>query len=308
LRFRRGDELLVTDHEYNACRNALAFVAAQSGAKLVVAPIPFPVRRPDDAFEPLAARTNRRTRLVLIDHVTSPTGLVLPLERWIPWLRSRDVDVLVDGAHAPGMIPLRLEKLGATYYTGNCHKWLGAPKGAGFLWVHPSRQNVVRPLAISHGANSPRKDRSRFLIEFGWTGTWDPSAWLTVPEAIRAMAARVPGGWPAIRRRNRRLALAMQKLICEALGMDAPCPPSMIGSMVAVPLPPSPNSKPPKSPLYSDPLQHELLQSARIEVPIIPWPAWPDRLLRTSSQLYNHLGEGRALVAALDRAGIVPKP
>ena len=304
LRFRRGDELLVTNHEYNACRNALDFVAETSGAKVVTAPIPFPLRDAGQAFAALANRVTRRTRLLLIDHITSPTGLVLPLEQWIPWLTQRGVEVLVDGAHAPGMIPLRLGRLGAAYYAGNCHKWLGAPKGAAFLWVHPNHQSRIRPLAISHGANSPRSDRSRFQIEFGWTGTSDPSAWLTVPEALRQMAALLPGGWPAIRRRNRRLALAAQAILARTLGVEPPAPPAMVGSLAALPLPDAPDAAPPRSPLYADPLQDRLLQRARIEVPILPWPAPPRRLLRISAQLYNHSGQYQRLAEALGNLGI----
>jgi len=304
LKFRPKDELLVTDHEYNACRNALDFVAERSDVKVVVAPIPFPLHSADEAFGSLAARVTRRTRLVLIDHVTSPTALVLPLEDWIPRLTARGIEVLVDGAHAPGMIPLRLGRLGATYYTANCHKWIGAPKGAGFLCVSPDRQNAIRPLTISHGANSPRRDRSRYLIEFGWTGTWDPSAWLAVPGALQHMAALMPGGWPAIRRRNRRLALAAQSVLCEALEIDPPCPSSMVGSMVALPLPAAKRVVQPKSPLYEDPLQDRLLRETRIEVPVIPWPAPPQRLVRASAQLYNHLPQYGALAECLSRPDV----
>lgn len=304
LHFRRGDELLVTDHEYNACRNALDYVAGSARVRVVTAPIPFPLRCAEDAFASVAARVTRRTRLLLIDHVTSPTGMVLPLERWIPWLTSRGVAVLVDGAHAPGMIPLRLRRLGAAYYTGNCHKWLGAPKGAGFLWVNPDHQAAIRPLAISHGANSPRTDRSRFQIEFGWTGTWDPSAWLTVPDALRQMAALMPGGWPAIRRRNRRLALAAQTALAQALGVELPCPRAMVGSLAALPLPAAANSAPPRSPLYAEPLQEQLLKQAGIEVPIIPWPASPQRLVRISAQLYNDLSQYHRLASALVGLGL----
>jgi isopenicillin-N epimerase len=230
--------------------------------------------------------------------------MVLPLERWIPWFTSRGVAVLVDGAHAPGMIPLRLRRLGAAYYTGNCHKWLGAPKGAGFLWVNPDHQDKIRPLAISHGANSPRTDRSRFQIEFGWTGTWDPTAWLTVPEALRQMAALLPGGWPAIRRRNRRLALAAQTVLAQALGVELPCPRLMIGSLAALPLPAATDSAPPRSPLYADPLQEQLLKQTGIEVPIIPWPAPPRRLVRISAQLYNDLSHYQRLAGALVGLGM----
>ena len=304
LRFRPGDELLVTDHEYNACRNALDSVAADRGARVVVAWIPFPLRRVEEVLEAVMGRVTRRTRLALLDHVTSPTGLVLPMARLVRELEARGVDTLVDGAHAPGMVPLNLRRLGAAYYTGNCHKWLCAPKGAAFLHVRPDRQQRLRPLVISHGANSPRTDRSRFQLEFGWTGTWDPSAMLSVPEAIRCVGGLLPGGWPAVMARNRQLALAGRERLCQALQIEKPSPDTLIGSLASVPLPDSSSAEPPKSPLYQDPLQDELLGRFGIEVPIMPWPAPPRRLLRISAQLYNSLPQYQRLADAL--AGLLP--
>lgn len=302
LRFRRGDELLVTDHEYNACRNALDFVAGRSGARVVVARVPFPLRGPGEALEAILGRAGRRTRLALFDHVTSQTGLVLPIESLVRDLSRRGIETLVDGAHAAGMVPVDLGRLGATYYTGNCHKWLCAPKGAGFLWVRRDRQPEIRPLTISHGANSPRRDRSRFLIEFGWTGTADPSACLSVPVALRTVGALLPGGWPAVMDRNRRLALAARRVLCRALGRESPCPDAMVGSLASVPLPDASDDRPSKSPLYLDPLQDRILAQHGIEVPIIPWPAPPRRLVRVSAQLYNSLSDYRRLAAALREA------
>ncbi|HVR36853.1 MAG TPA: aminotransferase class V-fold PLP-dependent enzyme [Methylomirabilota bacterium] len=301
LECRPGEEWLVTDHEYNACRNALAYAAQRVGARLVVARIPFPLRSEEEVVDAVLRRVTRHTRLALLDHVTSQTGMILPLRRLIAELEARDVETIVDGAHAPGMIPLNLRELNAAYYTGNCHKWLCAPKTAGFLHVREDRRHNVRPLVISHGANSSRIDRSRFLLEFGWMGTWDPSAWVSVPRALRFMESLLSGGWPAIMERNRRLALAGRSVLCEALGIEPPCPDNMIGSLASVPLPDSESIEPPESPLYLDALQEELLARSGIEVPVIPWPAPPKRLLRVSAQLYNSLPQYRRLAAALGR-------
>jgi isopenicillin-N epimerase len=154
LQLKRGEQLLVTDHEYNACRNAIDAVAAESGTEVVVASIPFPLSSEGEVVEAVLERFTPRTRLLLIDHATSQTGMVLPIDRLVNEAQARGVDVLVDGAHAPGMVPLDLDTLGAAYYTGNLHKWICAPKGAAFLHVREDRRERVRPLVISHGANA----------------------------------------------------------------------------------------------------------------------------------------------------------
>jgi len=299
LSFNSGDELLVTDQEYNASRNALNFVAERSGARVVVAKIPFPFRSAEDLIAPILANVTPRTRLVLIDHVTSQTGIVLPVAPLVAELNRRGVDTLVDGAHAPGMVPLDLNHLGATYYTGNCHKWLCGPKSAAFLHVRPDRQKLIRPLTISHGANSARRDRSRFQLEFGWQGTGDPSAILSIPAAIDFMAALLPGGWPEIMAHNRGLVLAARKLLCETLGIAEPCPEEFIGSLAAIPLPDAPPGAGPRLPFNEYPLQDALRLKHKIEVPLISWPAPPHRLLRLSAQLYNSLPQYEALAKAL---------
>jgi len=299
LVFQPGDELLVTNQEYNACRNALDFVAERSGARVVVAKIPFPFRSADEIVAPVLKNVTARTKLALIDHVTSQTGIILPIARLVGELNQRGVDTLVDGAHAPGMIPLNLKQLGAAYYTGNCHKWLCAPKGAALLQVRRDRQKFIRPLTISHGANSSRKDRSRFLIEFGWPGTFDPSASLSVPGAVRFIGSLLPGGWPEVMARNHALALAARKILCASLGIAEPCPEEFIGSLAAVPIPDAAPDALPRLPFNEYPLQDALRIKHRIEVPVISWPAPPRRVLRLSAQLYNSLPQYELLARSL---------
>ena len=287
------DELLVTTQEYNACRNALDYVATVNGTKVVVVDLPFPIASPDVVVERVLEQVTDRTRLLLIDHVTSQTALILPVEKLVKELHARGIDTLIDGAHAPGMLPLDLKSLGAAYYTGNLHKWVCAPKGAAFLYVRENRRAGVRPVSISHGANSTRRDRSRFLLEFDWTGTFDPTAWLCVPDSLRFMESLVEGGWPEIMRRNRELALKARDILTN----EKPAPDEMIGSMAAVPLPDGDQSEAPS--LYGDPLQDKLLLEHNIEVPIVPWPHPPKRVLRVSAQLYNEIGEYERLKALL---------
>lgn len=299
LDFDPGDELLVTDHEYNASRNALDYVAARTGARVVVAKIPFPLHSAEEIIEAVMGAVTWRTRLALIDHVSSQTGLVMPIEFLVRELNARGVDTLVDGAHAPGMVALDLHSLNAAYYTGNCHKWLCAPKSAAFLHVRAERQESIRPLVISHGANSPRTDRSRFQIEFGWMGTSDPTAALCVPKAIEFIRSLRPGGWDEVMNHNRDLALAARRVLCDSLQIPLPCPDELIGALASIPIPDATSATPSKSPLYLDPLQDELLAKFNLEVPVIPWPAPPKRLLRISAQLYNSLPQYQQLATAL---------
>ncbi|MDH3518478.1 MAG: aminotransferase class V-fold PLP-dependent enzyme, partial [Acidimicrobiia bacterium] len=281
----------------NACRNALEFVASRAGARIVVVPIPFPIDSSDTVTDLVLGAITERTRVVLVDHVTSATALILPIDRIIAGAESRGVPVLVDGAHGPGMLPLDLESLGASYYTGNCHKWICSPKGAALLYARPDRQADLTPVSISHGWNDPRLGRPRFHKLFDWTGTEDPSAVLSVPEAIRFMGSLLPGGWPALMDHNHRLVLEARDLICEALGIDAPAPDDMIGSMAALPLPDG-EGLAPQSVIDA---MSERLRLAGFEVPAFIWPGWPKRILRISAQAYNTIAQFERLAAALKK-------
>ncbi|MBE9129036.1 MULTISPECIES: aminotransferase class V-fold PLP-dependent enzyme [unclassified Coleofasciculus] len=287
LSFQPGDELLTTNLEYNACRNALNFVASRTGATVVVAQVPFPLHSPDEVINAVLAKVSPKTRLALLDHVTSQTALVLPIQQLVSQLTQRGVDTLVDGAHAPGMLPLNLHEIGATYYTGNCHKWLCAPKGAAFLYVQRHKQSEIRPLTISHGANSHRTDKSRFQLEFDWMGSDDPSAYLCVPEAIAFLGSLLPGGWLELMAKNHSQALAARQLLCEKLGVLPPCPEEMIGSMAVVPLP-DVLCKYEGEQLRGVPvLQDILFERFNIEVPINYWSTPFKLIMRMSAQLYN---------------------
>jgi isopenicillin-N epimerase len=280
-----GDEVLRTDHGYNACRTALERVSALTGVALTVARVPFPIDDPERIVEAVLAAVTPRTRLALVDHVTSATGLVFPIERIVRALEAEGVDVLVDGAHAPGMLPLSVSRIGAAFYVGNGHKWLCAPKGSAFLHARADRRERLRPLSISHGADGVHPEgRSRFFLEHDWTGTQDFSAWLSVPDALEHMGRALPGGWLDVMARNRALALEGRTILCEAVGVEPPCPESMIGALAVVALP---DGLPRKlSSWERDPLQDALFARG-IEVPIVAWPRPGKRWARISAQLYN---------------------
>jgi len=304
-----GDELLTTDHAYNACKNALEHVAERAGARVVTATVPFPTPGPDAVVEAVLAGVTPRTRLALLDQVTSPTALVWPVDRLVAELAARGVDTFVDAAHAPGMVPLRLDTTGAAYTTGNFHKWLCAPKGAAFLHVRRDRQARVHPLAISHGRNARRGDRSRFRLEHDWTGTYDPAPFLCVPEALRFVEGLLPGpagGVAAWMDHNHEAALAARRVLCATLHLDPPCPDEMIGAMVTMPLAASDALPPaPASPLQIvDPLQEALFSRFGIEVPVFAFGTPPRKHLRVSTPAYVTPADIERLAVALAELGL----
>lgn len=300
LSLAAGDEIVISNHGYNACNNAARFVAERAEAKVRVAQIPFPIAGPDDVLAAIEAEFTARTRLLLVDHVTSSTGLVLPIGRIISAAHQRGIRVLVDGAHAPGMVPVDVQQIGADYYTGNHHKWLCGPKSSGFLYVRRALQREVRPTVISHAANRARPKRSRFLAEFDWTGTFDPTALLATPAAVSFLESLRPGGLEEHMQANRRLALEARQVLIHTLRSMPPAPPEMIGSMVTIPLPHA--AEPATGDMATgdiDPLQQRLFDHYRIEVPVFPGSDPGTRYLRISAQAYNDLNQYQRLAEAL---------
>jgi len=277
LRFSPGDELLTTNHVYNAVRQAMKFTCARSGAAYREVAVPMPVRSPADLADAVVGAVSDRTRLLVIDHVTSPTATVFPVERIVRACTARGVDVLIDGAHAPGMVPLDVESIGAAYYSGNLHKWAFAPRGAAFLWARPDRQAAIHPAVVSHHYGEG------FASEFSWQGTRELSAWFAVPTALEF--TRQLGG-DAVREHNHAMAVWAHRVLAERLdGAEAIVPPdgSMLGSMAAVKLPQT-YAALSEAQLLS--LQQVLYTRHRIEVPLMRLD--PNTvLLRVSCQVYN---------------------
>lgn len=228
LDFAPGDEILILSHAYGAVRNTVAYLAERSGARIVEAPIVFPQPSAAQIVAAVAAAITPRTRIAVLDHITSSSALLLPMAELIAACHAAGVPVLVDGAHAPGQIALDLQGLDADWYVGNCHKWLMAPKGCAFLWTRPDHQAAIHPLTISHGFGGG------YLAEFDWTGTRDPSAFLAVTAAL---AFHQDLGGAALRARNADLAGRGGEILATALGTEAGSGPELARAMRLVRLP-----------------------------------------------------------------------
>lgn len=294
--FKPGDEILTTDHAYLSCNNLLDFIARSTGAVIVVARIPVPVADAQAVVGAVLAQVTARTALAVLDHVTSPTAIVFPIAGLVQQLAALGVDTLVDGAHAPGMVPLDVEAIGAAYYAGDCHKWLCTPRGAGFLHVRRDRQAGLHPPVISRGYGETAAQRPRLHLEFDWLGTADPTALLCIPVALQFLAEVIPGGLPAVLAHNHGLALQAAALVSDQLPATRVAPDTMVGSMVALQLD---VSAPASARFAAAELQDLLYDRHAIDVAVIAWPSPSKRVVRLSAQLYNTREEYAALGAAL---------
>lgn len=276
LAFLPGDEVVTTSFAYNAVRKTLEFITERAGARLITAEMPFPLISPADTVEAIASAMTRRTRLLVVDHVTSETGLVLPINDIVRLARGRNIPVLVDGAHAPGMLPVKLEQLDATWYAGNCHKWMGAARGCGFLWTYPDFQPRVRPTTISHYISDG------YTAAFDWPGTKDFTAWLSVPSAIEFRAGL---GEAEIYAYCRRLAARAARLLSDSWQSDLGSPRNMMGFVATVALP-SPASATPET---AAKIRQILRREYDLEtyVKAIDGRLW----VRVSAYIYNELSE-----------------
>lgn len=293
LPWRSGDEIVTTSHVYNAVRRTLAWLASVHDVVPIEARVPLPVDGPAAIVSAIADRITARTRLLLVDHVTSESAMILPAREIVALGRDRDIPVFIDGAHAPGMLPLDVEAIGADYYTGNLHKWVGAPLGSAFLHVRAATADEappVHPTIISHFHGEP------MAAEFAWQGTRDVSSFLTAPDAITAMASLDPErGWPGVRAHNDQLLAWAEAHLCEAWSVSPIVPPAMRGSMATIPLPRG------IEPLFADvaALKAFLYDDDAIEVPIMQIDErWH---LRISAQTYNRPEEYARLADAVLR-------
>jgi isopenicillin-N epimerase len=256
MTFAENDEILTTNHRYDAVANTLERTARRWGARVRIAEVPFPLHEPEQITEAVVACMGPRTRLLVIDQITSPTALIFPVEEIIKQARRRGIMVLVDGAHAPGQIPLQVEALGADFWTGNLHKWVCAPKGTALLWVHRRHHDWVHPPVTSHGY------AEGFHARFDWTGTNDPSAWLASSTAIELHETL---GGHELRAAHHALVRRGREVVAAAIGATLPHPDDdrLYGSMATIPL-----SKPGER---AEPIWDALGLEHGIEVPVFAW-------------------------------------
>lgn len=291
LEIKPGDEILITDHAYGAVLNAVRYAAARAGATAVEAAVPMPAPSEEAIFAAITQRFTARTRLLVIDHITSATAMIFPVERLTAFARQHGVRVLIDGAHAPGHLPLDVPALGGDWYVGNCHKWLFAPRGCALLWVRADAQALIKPLSISHGYGKG------FLDEFDWTGTRDPAPYLSAPAGLDFLnglgAARVYA-------HNRGLALSAGQRIAQRWGEPMNAPPELLGAMACIRLPPRWQKFGPATRDTARRLLSLILERHRMLVAIMPFGGvlWA----RISAQVYNEPSDYDALLLFVETA------
>lgn len=284
LPFGPGDEIAITDHTYGAVANVARFVAREKGAEVRIAEIPFPAPDPQAVIDAFAATLGDKTRIAVLDHVSSDTALVMPVAEMAALAHSRGAMVLVDGAHAPGAIPVDIAALGVDWYTANMHKWAMAPRPCGVLWAAPERQADLHPPVISWGLDQG------MLAEFDWVGTRDPTPWLAAPDGLAFMEEF---GVAAMHAHNHALVLEAARMLSERWGTPFESDPAMIGTMASVPLPERLGG----DEATADALRDALWFEDRIEVHM----ARRDGRLwaRLSAQIYNELADYERLALAV---------
>lgn len=293
LDLKPGDQILTTDHEYAALEKTWNYVCRRTGAKIVAVKVPLPLTSEQMFTEAMVAGLTSRTRVLFLSHITSATSLVFPIDRIVAEARARGIWTVIDGAHTPGHIPLNLDRLDADFYSGNCHKWMMAPKGSAFLYVRPSLQPLVNPLVISHGWTADAAvpgvkgvfGNTPFIDGLEMQGTRDPSAWLAVPAAIEFSRQH---NWDKVAAQCRILAQDTAARVAKLTGLPALGSPDFCApQMVSMPVP---NCDPMDLKLY-------LLNQHGIEIPVFNWQ--DKTIVRVSVQGYNTQKDLDALVSAL---------
>ena len=287
LKLQPGDEVLTSDHEYGAVNNTWNYMAEKLGYRYVNQPIPLPVTTPEAFVDALWQGVTPRTRVISLSHITSPTALIFPVELVARRAREAGIITVIDGAHAPGQIPLSLDEIGADFYVGNLHKWLCAPKGAGFFYARPEMQHLMEPLVVSHGYKKDASVRTFVDVQQN-QGTRDLAAFLAVPDAIKFQNEH---NWDQVRAECHALAASAQQRMVDTYGVQPLSPPdanpSWFSQMLCVPLPKMDFKK----------LSEHLMNERKMEIPIMGSGEHPRA--RLSIQAYNTPEEVDVLVEAV---------
>jgi isopenicillin-N epimerase len=286
LPLQPGDQVLATDHEYGALDRTWRFVCEQRGARYITQALPYPLETAEQVVEALWAGVTERTRVLFMSHITSPTALILPVAELVRRARQAGILTVIDGAHAPGQVPLDLTALGADFYSGNCHKWLCAPKGAALLFARREVQHLLQPLVVSWGWRSDTPGPSRFVDEQEWQGTRDPAAYLAVTDAI---AFEAEHNWTQVQARCHDLLGEARHGVTALTGLEDICPdsPRWYAQMASLPLPAC-DAMALKAALYDE---------FSIEVPALEWKG--RQFVRVSIQGYNTAADVDSLLTAL---------
>jgi isopenicillin-N epimerase len=284
LNLQPGDEILTTDHEYGAIDKTWAFICRKTGAQIARHQVALPLTSAEAFVNDFWQLVTPRTRVISISHITSPTALILPVAEICRRARATGILTIIDGAHAPGQIPVDLSQLGADFYSGNCHKWMCAPKGSGFLYARPEHHKWVEPLVISHGWT----DDSTFVSRNQWQGTRDIAAFLSVPAAIDFQEANQ---WDSVRQFCHQLARETRQHLADLSGLSSLSAdsPEWFAQMVAVPLPEC----------DVEALKQRLYDEYCIEAPVFAWNGM--NIIRVSFQAYNTREDMNRLLEALAR-------
>jgi len=292
-----GKQWLTTNHGYGACLHAFHKVGEDKGNEIIKIQIPFPLQDENQILEALNDGISPRTSMAMIDYISSATGILFPIKKIIELLHSKGIKVIVDAAHAPGMIDFVLDELNADYFVANCHKWICSPKGSAFVYVNPKHQQTYKPIFYSFYNDWNTESAAHWSNQFIWEGTKDYSAYLCIKEAIEYLPSLIDGGWSELKHHNKSLALKGAKYIGDKLELELPVPESMLGSIITIPL--WDDKIPTINFNYYTEVKNILYDQYKIEVPCFFFPQAPKQYFRISAQLYNSMEQYEYLAASL---------
>ena len=295
LHFKKGDEVIISNHEYGALEKTWQFIKTKYKIKITIAKVSLPITSEEKFIKDFVKKFTSKTKILFLSHITSPTALLFPIKKLVQIAKQHKIITIIDGAHAPGHIDLNLKNLNADFYSGNCHKWMMSPKGAAFMWSSSKYKNHLDPLIVSHGWNKKSNStnqkgalgNSRFIDMFEYNGTKDPAAWLSVPASIKYINDK----------KNTKLFIAQSKVLYNfALKLSKTFKMPLLGDrkflpplMISVPIPKVKEIE----------FQRKLYKNYKIEIPIIPWEN--KSFARISYQLYNSIKDLEKLEYALKK-------